>query len=99
MYHYSSMFTCKSGQCIDRHRFCDGTKDCADASDETYEICRTIACPRFSYRCAYGACVDGDAQCNGVVECADGSDELVGICGAVVASNVPSTNASPIPSV
>ncbi|GLV43958.1 Lipophorin receptor 1 [Carabus blaptoides fortunei] len=92
---YSISFTCNSGQCIDRYRVCDGTKDCTDGSDETYGTCHAIQCPIYAYRCAYGACIAGSAKCNGLIDCADGSDELVQICGPTTI--VSGTNTPPTP--
>ena len=34
-------FTCSSGQCIPNSMKCDGTKNCADGSDESFLNCGT----------------------------------------------------------
>lgn len=77
-----SQFACNNGQCIDKYLVCDGAANCDDASDETYNLCNSIACQGYSFRCAYGACVDGDAKCDGNDDCIDKSDEDVKICGS-----------------
>lgn len=68
-------FRCNSGQCIDEIDICDGVPNCADNSDETYDVCSAITCPGFTYRCAYGGCVNVNARCNDIYECFDKSDE------------------------
>lgn len=47
-------FACKSGQCIDRKRYCDDVKDCDDGSDELHE-CKCHKNGQFACR--------GDNQC------------------------------------
>lgn len=71
---------CRSGECIDHEKVCDGNVDCQDGSDEEEGICLKIHCPR-GFRCRYGACVSKDARCNTIVDCADGSDEDELLCG------------------
>lgn len=78
-------FKCKSGQCIDAAKMCDGKTDCSDNSDETVGACANMMCE--GYRCAYGACVSGSAKCNGIKECFDGSDESHPDCSITTRNN------------
>ncbi|KAJ3665177.1 hypothetical protein Zmor_000686 [Zophobas morio] len=74
-----SNFACKSGECIDEDKECDGTVDCNDASDES-NACRRIVCPDFLFTCKYGACIDKNLECDGKSDCRDGSDENTPNC-------------------
>lgn len=69
-------FTCSSGGSIEAGEICDGTADCADASDERAELCSPIICRPNQFQCYYGACIGRRLFCNGINECMDGSDEF-----------------------
>lgn len=71
----SNEFRCTNGDCIPSIDKCDGAVNCADDSDETFEICRYVACPTYGFRCDYGACVARSKRCDGRQDCYDGSDE------------------------
>jgi hypothetical protein len=75
----STEFACKSGECIDEDKECDGIVDCTDASDET-NACHRIKCPNYLFRCKYGACINPDLECDGKPDCMDGSDEKTSKC-------------------
>ncbi|XP_071556851.1 modular serine protease [Temnothorax nylanderi] len=83
-------FKCDNGQCISSTAVCDGTRNCADGSDETSKLCQSLPCHPTAFRCAYGACIDGDLRCNRVDDCADGSDEDQGLCRTGWPSVLPS---------
>ncbi|XP_044259079.1 uncharacterized protein LOC123007726 [Tribolium madens] len=72
-------FACKSGECIDEDKECDGGVDCKDASDES-NACARIKCPTSAFRCDYGACITADLECDGKPDCRDGSDEKTPNC-------------------
>ncbi|KOB72450.1 Hemolymph protein 14 [Operophtera brumata] len=59
-------FRCRDGSYITAANYCDGTKDCADGSDETTSACSGKTCSSYLFQCDYGACVDTGATCNGV---------------------------------
>uniref|UniRef100_K1PKN2 Papilin n=1 Tax=Magallana gigas TaxID=29159 RepID=K1PKN2_MAGGI len=68
-------FRCRSGQCVDVRRRCDGVPDCTDMSDEDSTMCAPVTtCPEGYFRCADRSCVDG-RRCDGRQDCADNSDE------------------------
>lgn len=71
----SNEFRCRNGDCISAIDKCDGAANCSDNSDETFEICRYVACPTYGFRCDYGACVARSKRCDGRQDCYDGSDE------------------------
>jgi hypothetical protein len=75
----STEFACKSGECINEDKECDGIVDCTDASDET-NACHRIKCPNYLFRCKYGACINPDLECDGKPDCMDGSDEKTSKC-------------------
>jgi low density lipoprotein-related protein 2 len=63
------MVQCDSGEEIPADWKCDGTADCADASDE-------IGCDSLQgFICANGETVPADWQCDGDEDCSDGTDE------------------------
>ncbi|KAJ3665180.1 hypothetical protein Zmor_000688 [Zophobas morio] len=72
-------FACKSGECIDEDKECDGTVDCNDASDES-NACHRIKCPDYLFTCKYGACINKNLECDGKNDCRDGSDENTPNC-------------------
>uniref|UniRef100_A0A1B6KNQ0 Peptidase S1 domain-containing protein n=1 Tax=Graphocephala atropunctata TaxID=36148 RepID=A0A1B6KNQ0_9HEMI len=71
-------FKCANGDCIPSYSVCDGTRECADGSDETREACTAvrIRCPAMAFECAYGACIDRELRCDGKSDCVDNSDEV-----------------------
>lgn len=74
---------CRSGECIEPEKVCDGTYHCQDQSDEEESICLKSYCPKFAFRCRYGACVSKNFRCSGgEPKCADGSDEDELLCGS-----------------
>lgn len=64
---------CKSGECIEFAKRCNGKSDCSDGSDETVRECISFQCPDNTFRCTYGACVNTTLECNGVKDCHDNS--------------------------
>lgn len=77
-------FQCRSGQCINRHYFCDKHLDCDDATDE-YKGCEPTVllqpeCGANEFTCENRQCVPKEAICNSITDCADGSDEEISLC-------------------
>lgn len=74
----ADQYRCKNGQCIAIARFCDGSVDCTDASDEN-DRCPGLhhrpTCPRHHMQCRDGTCVDLRRRCDGRSDCPDGYDE------------------------
>ncbi|GBM63915.1 Putative vitellogenin receptor [Araneus ventricosus] len=73
----SSVFKCTSGECIYRNRFCDGTGNCRDYSDEKYcDIDSSVFCPPGWIRCPSGdRCILSHWICDGVTDCGEISEE------------------------
>ena len=70
----NDFYQCESGGCIPVDAVCDGTKNCADDSDERY--CELICRPNFK-PCSDGLlCVADEHWCDGIQHCIDGTDEL-----------------------
>ncbi|XP_072039547.1 uncharacterized protein [Amphiura filiformis] len=69
------MFTCESGECIQRLFVCDGTRDCEDNTDELN--CRDIssACAQGWFQCPVGGCIQISYLCDFIPHCVDASDE------------------------
>lgn len=85
---------CRSGECIEPEKACDGTYDCLDSSDEEESLCLKSFCPKYAFRWRYGACVAKNARCNGDIDCADGSDEDELLCGAHLEHKLIELNAT-----
>lgn len=85
-------YRCRSGDCIEVEKVCDGSSDCPDMSDEEEVLCLKSFCPKFAFRCRYGGCVPKSGRCNGEVQCIDGSDEDERLCGAHHEIHKPETN-------
>ncbi|XP_068216612.1 uncharacterized protein [Palaemon carinicauda] len=72
---WGNLIHCKSGECMDRHKFCDGYAQCFDGSDE--KNCADFKCPFYRpFKCGSGECRRAFHRCDGFVNCADGSDEI-----------------------
>jgi hypothetical protein len=48
------MFSCADGACMPKSKFCDGTKDCADGSDEN--LCDSVNDPNSAKPCDPQTC-------------------------------------------
>lgn len=66
---------------------CNGSKDCADNSDELtgkcdagYEMRLRGKCLKNEYQCKTGQCISADNFCDGFAHCPDQSDETVESC-------------------
>lgn len=68
-------FRCeKSGICIPKTWYCDGTADCDDDSDEP-KTCGVVSCQSNYFKCNNSQCVFKSYICDGKDDCGDGSDE------------------------
>lgn len=76
-------FRCeKSGICIPKTWYCDGTADCDDDSDEP-KTCGQVSCQSNYFKCNNSQCVFKAYICDGRDDCGDGSDEDYRLaCGA-----------------
>ncbi|XP_071564263.1 modular serine protease-like [Temnothorax nylanderi] len=75
-------FACENRrQCLPIAKVCDGTRHCADASDESAKLCEARECPENWFRCAYGGCIRPELKCNSRLNCHDWSDEDESLCG------------------
>ncbi len=69
---------CYNGlQCIRKDRFCDGSRDCFDYSDEQATYCAAHTCLPGYTKCADNLqCISKNKICDGTYHCKDISDEL-----------------------
>lgn len=76
-------FRCeKSGICIPKTWYCDGTADCDDDSDEP-KTCGQVSCQSNYFKCNNSQCIFKAYICDGRDDCGDGSDEDYRLaCGA-----------------
>lgn len=71
------IFSCQSGECIDKKLVCDGTPNCADAHDEA------VCCKAEDFQCPGNqVCIPAGYLCDGWEHCADGADESGDFCHA-----------------
>lgn len=86
-------FLCRDKKtCIAKVLTCDMEADCPDASDESDEMCDSLASvsigsapnktcdPLTQFTCGNGVCVPLEDVCNGAKNCIDGSDESPTMC-------------------
>ncbi|XP_076681045.1 serine protease nudel isoform X2 [Andrena cerasifolii] len=85
-----SELRCKNGECVDKSAFCDGVKDCTDASDEPLKC-----------TCAeYLTLTAPERLCDGLQHCLDKTDEAPEVCPCTDTSfkcNITSSNDFCIP--
>ena len=60
--------------CLNCFRYCDGTKDCDDKSDEP-SSCGSADCDDNYFECTNKKCIYKSFVCDGEDDCGDGSDE------------------------
>ncbi|KAG5684646.1 hypothetical protein PVAND_013864 [Polypedilum vanderplanki] len=69
-------FRCKSGECIESKKKCDGKADCKDKSDEEKQLCgNPNTCFIDEFRCDNGECISMQYRCDHNYNCKDKSDE------------------------
>lgn len=69
-----SEVTCSDGKCIHESKFCDGTPDCEDTTDELF--CTTDCDLENQFQCESPPfCIHNRWKCDGDRDCSDGSDE------------------------
>lgn len=69
-------YRCKSGDCIEASKKCNGVFDCKDKSDEDKEMCKKQnLCYVDEFRCDSGQCIPYKQRCDKNFNCKDKSDE------------------------
>lgn len=68
-------FRCKSGECLEAAKKCDGHVDCTDKSDEDKAICKKDECSFEQFQCTNGQCILNKQRCDKHFDCKDQSDE------------------------
>ncbi|XP_069110175.1 prolow-density lipoprotein receptor-related protein 1-like [Argopecten irradians] len=65
------LFTCSNFMCVHIEKFCDGTPDCSDLSDEANCMCDTS-----QFQCKSGLCIARQFRCDRDMDCPDWDDEV-----------------------